>query len=88
MTGGYQIIDLKNIDIDSAGGINTITVAGVYDLIEATRKPILITGIVIDGIEQHDAFAECKVSGSDFVLTTATRTYTVKADDTVTLGNA
>ena len=55
--GGYQIIDLKNINFVSGTGQ---TVAGIYDLLEANRKVVLLTNIVIDGIEYKDTFVELK----------------------------
>lgn len=53
--GGYQIIDLKNINFVSGTGQ---TVAGIYDLLEANRKVVLLTNIRIDGTEHKDTFIE------------------------------
>lgn len=53
--GGYQIIDLKNINFVSGTGQ---TVAGVYDLLEANQKVVLLTNIVIGGTPYKDTFIE------------------------------
>lgn len=63
-TGGYQIIDLKNNDLLSLSSL-----AGIYDAIEGNyRKAILLSGIVISGVEKSDIFTIPEVSGSSFVL--------------------
>lgn len=87
--GGYQIIDLKNINLgdDSEVG-NGVTIEGVYELIENTRKPILVSGMVVNGIKYHDSFARVRVEGSDFFLEIDDTHpgYYVDSDDTVLLG--
>ena len=59
--GGYQIIDLKNINFVSGTGQ---TVAGVYDLLKANRKAVLLTNIVIGGAEYRDTFIELKAGNT------------------------
>lgn len=39
----------------------------IYDKIEGTTKPILLSGINVGGTELHDAFVEFKASGSSFI---------------------
>ena len=63
--GGYQIIDFENREF-------TVNVGqvfqGVYDKIEGTRKPLLISGFHYEGVEYHDFFATCNVVGDQFVI--------------------
>jgi hypothetical protein len=62
--GGYQIIDLKGID--RKNGVGMVD-EGIYDKIEGTRKPILVSGLVLEGQEYHDFYAQFTVSGSSYV---------------------
>lgn len=56
MTSGYQIIDFKDINL-VVGTASTIK--GVYSKIEKNyRKPILIVGITIAGVEKASVFKE------------------------------
>ena len=64
-TGGYQIINLENRDFDE--GVGQVF-NGIYDQIEATRKPILITGFQHTGTEYHDFFTTVGIDGSDFIM--------------------
>ena len=65
-TGGYQIIDLQDEDLRSNIGMQY---TDLYEKIEGTRKPILVTGITIDGVEYHNTFAEFVVNGSNYETT-------------------
>lgn len=54
--GGYRMVDLHGVDI-IPDAETAATVPGTYAAIEgAHRKAILITGFVVDGVEQHDHF--------------------------------
>lgn len=77
--GGYQIIDLKNINFVSGTGQ---TVAGVYDLLKANRKAVLLTNIVIGGTEYKDTFVE--LSGATYTGTCYGHTLTITSADLVT----
>lgn len=77
--GGYQIIDLKNINFVSGTGQ---TVAGVYDLLKANRKAVLLTNIVIGGTEYKDTFVE--LSGATYTGTCYGHTLTITSSDLVT----
>lgn len=63
--GGYQIINLLNMNF-----VNTVSmvVDGVYDKIEGSLKPILLSGITIDDVEYHDLFVNPIVVGSSYVI--------------------
>ena len=67
MRGGYQIIDLKGKNFEP--GISQY-VEGVYELIEGTTKPIMISNFVFAGVKQHDFFAIVKVVDSSYVIET------------------
>ena len=59
--GGYKIIDLKNKSITTTG----VTVDGIYKEIEGSyRKPLLLTHVVINGVEKNDAFVNVIVQTS------------------------
>ena len=61
--GGYKIIDLKNKSITTTG----VTVDGIYKEIEGSyRKPLLLTHIVINGVEKNDAFVNVVVQASSY----------------------
>ena len=53
--GGYQILDLKNTNFALGTGA---VVEGAYGKIAGTKKPILVSGIVIAGKEYHDTYVD------------------------------
>ena len=53
--GGYQILDLKNTSFALGTGA---VVAGAFETIRGTKKPILVSGIVIAGKRYHDAYVD------------------------------
>lgn len=62
--GGYQIIDLENRQFTLDVGQQF---KGLYEKIEGTRKPILLSGINFAGQELHDTFILFTPMGSNFV---------------------
>ena len=59
--GGYKINDKKNKSITTTG----VTVDGIYKEIEGSyRKPLLLTHIVINGVEKNDTFVNVVVQTS------------------------
>lgn len=83
LKGGYKIIDLKGVTIASEGGT---TIAGIYNAIENNyRKPLLLSGVVIDGVEKADVFIEVTTTNSNFTFTAYGKTYTVTNADLVTI---
>lgn len=62
--GGYQIINLN--DHPHTTGVGAIH-EGIYDKIEGTRKPILLSGIVINAVEYHDTYIFPTVNGTNYV---------------------
>lgn len=85
LTGGYQIIDLDNVNHTPGVGILH---EGIYDKIEGTRKAILLSGLVVDDIEYRDIFVEVRVNESNFVMTVYGKTITITDTDVVTVANA
>lgn len=61
--GGYQILDLKNTNFALGTGA---VVAGAYGKIAGTKKPILVSGIVIAGTEYHDTYVDFTVNNTVF----------------------
>lgn len=81
--GGYQIIDLKGNDLTGA----SFTISGIYDALEGNyNKAILLSGIVIGGVEYDDVFTTPKVVSSNYVLDAYGYTLTIDNDDLVTMG--
>lgn len=62
--GGYQIIDLGFHNYTS--GVGAIH-EGIYDKIEGTSKAILLSGIMVNAVEYHDAFIFPCVNGTNYV---------------------
>lgn len=80
--GGYQIIDLKGKNLTTDVGM---VYDGLYELIEGTRKPILLSGIQIDDTEYQDVFAELSVNGSNIELRAYGKVFTVQDNNVVTV---
>ena len=78
---GYQIVDLKDATLSETG----TKVSGVYESLKnSNRKPILLTGIVIDGAEMDSIFVSVTITSGNYVISAYGKTITVKPDDTVT----
>ena len=73
--GGYVIISLNDEDI--------------YEKIERNLyKPILLTDIVINGIEKNDVFTTAYVEGTNIVFKDIyDKDITISADNSVSIGN-
>lgn len=82
-TGGYQIIDLK--DVNHTTGVGMVH-EGIYDKVEGTRKVIMLSGITIDDIEYKDTFVELQVNGSNFEGTIYGKKIVIVDTDVVTIG--
>ena len=78
---GYQIVDLKGTALSGTG----IKVSGVFESIKnSNRKPLLLTGIVIDGAEMNSVFVSATITSGNYVISAYGKTITVKPDDTIT----
>ena len=63
--GGYIILDLGgvNIEYDKPSKIE-----GIYNKIKGGTKPLLLSGIVIDGNVYRDRFVSPDIKGTVYVL--------------------
>ena len=84
--GGYQILDLKNTNFALGTGA---VVAGAYGTIVGTKKPILVSGIVIAGTEYHDTYVDFTMIRNGVVSTFEGTIYgkkiKIENTDTVTI---
>ena len=80
--GGYQILDLKNTNFALGTGA---VVAGVYDKIAGTKKPILVSGIVIAGTEYHDTYVDFTINNTAFEGIIYGKKISIANTDTVTI---
>lgn len=84
--GGYTILDLRDVDFTPGTGAE---VKGAYTRLEGRyRKPVLLSGIVVSGVEYPDTnVAPQNVDGSytlDITLGASSYTLTITDTDTVT----
>lgn len=87
MKGGYKIIDFKDAPLKTGG--EAITIGGIYDTVEASyRKPLLLSGLNIDGVEYNDVYAAPTISGSNYVFTAYGKTITITNADAVSVTSA
>lgn len=92
MNGGYHILSLKNINIIPSG--DSVIVPGIYESLEGNyRKPILLSGIVLSGVERSDRYVEFVMSGTSYlgyiaISDAGNLTITIADDDSVTIANA
>lgn len=85
--GGYKIINFKDTPFETDGA--TMTLEGIYDSIEASyRKPLLLSGLNIDGVEHNDVYATPTISGSNYVFTAYGKTITITDTDAVSVTDA
>ena len=78
--GGYKIINLKDVDITSTAK----KVVGIHDDIENSfRKPLLLSGITINGAEKNDAFVAPTVSSGSYLFKVYGGTITITSQDMV-----
>lgn len=83
--GGYKLIDLKENKLTVGGG--DVTVKGIYNSIENSyNKPLILTGINIDGVERNDVFIDFSVVSGNYVANiSATEKITITKADLVTI---
>lgn len=82
MKGGYQTIDFGDINITSE---NSVTIPGIYESIEGTRKSLLIEGVTLEGVEKRSVFVECESGDGNCTFSAYGKTFTVTPDDKVTI---
>lgn len=81
MRGGYQIITLKGVNHENGVGM---VHNGLYDRIEGSEKPILLEGIVIDGVEKKPTYVAFDVNESNYTATVYGYTLTIQSTDVAT----
>lgn len=78
--GGYQIIDMAGVDAITTAQ----TVAGIYEAIEGNyNKPVILTGIVVQGVEYDDAAVQFRSVGQTFVASAYGYTFMINAQDKI-----
>ena len=80
--GGYQILDLKNTNFTLGTGA---VVSGAFKTILETKKPILVSGIVIAGTEYHDTYVDFTVVSTAFEGIIYGKKISIANTDTVTI---
>lgn len=81
--GGYHIVNLK----DQTLSVEAVTIKGLYNDIEGSyRKPLLLSGLVIDGVEKPDTYVTAVISdGGSITISAYGKTITVTSEDAVTI---
>lgn len=81
--GGYKLIDLEKNDMLSIEV--GVVIKGIHKAIESSyAKPLLLTGIVIDGVEKNDVYIEeLKIVDGSFVFKAYGYEITIDDDDNV-----
>lgn len=63
--GGYKIIDLHDVNLVTDS--DAVTIKGVHEAIESNhRKPLLLSGLVVDGVEKPSQYVVFTNSGGTF----------------------
>ena len=61
--GGYQILDLKNVPLKSG---TPHMYEGIYDLVEGTRKLLIVSGLNVANTEYNDMVINFSVVGQAY----------------------
>lgn len=80
--GGYKILDLEKVTVPASDAEHAV-VNGIYEAIEGTRKPILISGLHTALAEYPDTFAAPVLREGDFEFNIFGITVTVTDDDEI-----
>lgn len=85
MTNGYKVIDMLSTPIKVSTATKAV-VPGIYDAIEETFKPLLLTGIVINDTTDKEfppAYIQPVVNSTNFDFTVYGYAITVTDDDEI-----
>ena len=63
--GGYVIVDLGGVNMEYD---NPTKIEGIYNKIKGGTKPLLLSGIVINGNAYRDRFVSPAIKGTTYVL--------------------
>ena len=77
-----DLYDLKNTNFALGTGA---VVSGAYSTIAGTKKPILVSGIVIAGKRYNDTYVDFTVVSSAFEGTIYGKKISIASTDTVTI---
>lgn len=81
--GGYKLVNFNNVDLVTSNA-DGVTIPGLYSAIENNhRKPLLLHGLVIDGIEKADVYSPATTGDNEFTFTAYGTTITVSSLDVV-----
>lgn len=84
--GGYHILNLGDNNLTAEAGA---TITGAYSSIEGSyRKPVLLSGVTISGVEKRDCFVCPELSGDSYTFTAHGYTFSVSSADEVTIAAA
>lgn len=76
--GGYKIIDFKGTELSTTA----VEISGIYNqIVDDYNKPIMVSGVIISGKLQDDAYASVKVADSSVTLTVYDGFITVNNDE-------
>lgn len=73
--GGYQIVDLKNIEINNDGQTLVLLPTGSYNKIVKTDLPILLKGLKIKGTGEFKPHYATFIKGTNEVYLTFINSY-------------
>lgn len=86
INGGYKIINLADNNLTIDGDV--VNIPGIYDSVENNyRKVLLLSGVVIDGIEKPDAFVTFVTDAGNYETTFESVKITISNDDNITISN-
>lgn len=81
MKGGYKIINFEDANLTET----PVTINGIYEAIEHNyRKPLLLAGLVLDGVEKSAVYATATATENQFTFSVYGKTVTVKNTDEIT----
>lgn len=80
--GGYQILDLKGTPFNE--GAYTMTLDGIYEVLEGNYgKPVLLSGLVVNGKEYGDCFVDVNLNGTTYTIKCYNVTITIANTDAI-----
>lgn len=81
--GGYKIIDLHDTQFTVG---TAMMIAGIHDAIEGSyRKPLLISGLTVAGVEYADAYVTATTNESAFMIDVYGFTIKIESTNAVTV---
>ena len=63
--GGYIIVDLGGVNMEYD---KPTKIEGIYNKIKGGTKPLLFSGIVIDGVKHRDRFVSPEINGNSYTV--------------------